>query len=126
MYFAKKTFHIKLQKYYKNNSNLQAIFGISPLFCRPMECPHLEKAVQIDVAVLERLQRDLQLWTCSGSTMSMPVNSRMQILSVLPSFSPRGTLIVNMFFHFVLCRMQNDKKPVGVFKMRRCKLRKVW
>ena len=30
-----------------------------------MECPHLEKAVQIDVALVEKLKRDIQLWTCS-------------------------------------------------------------
>ncbi|XP_046858859.1 ubiquitin carboxyl-terminal hydrolase 3-like [Xenia sp. Carnegie-2017] len=30
-----------------------------------MECPHLEKAVKIDVAIMENLQRNLQSWCCS-------------------------------------------------------------
>ena len=114
MYFVKKTFHSKFQKYDKNNLILRAIFRILPPFFRLMECPHLEKAVQIDVSLLERLQRDLQLWTCSGSIMSMPGESRMQISAVMPLIFTHGTQNFKMLFYFILCRMQNDKKPLGL------------
>ena len=40
-----------------------------------MECPHLEKAVQIDVGLIQRLKRDFQQsqWLCSGMLHNLEV-----------------------------------------------------